>query len=39
VLGVDNETAQEDACRIEHFLSEKSFQKMKERLEANERTG
>jgi len=38
VLGVDNETAQEDACRIEHFLSEKSFQKMKERLEANDRT-
>jgi len=39
VLGVDNETAQEDACRIEHFLSEKSFQKMKERLDANDRTG
>lgn len=35
VLGVDKITAEEDACRIEHVLSEKSFQKMKERLCAN----
>ena len=32
VLGVDKITAEEDACRIEHVLSEESFQKMKERL-------
>jgi len=32
VLGVDKETAQEDACRIEHVLSEETFCKMKERL-------
>jgi len=38
VLGVDKETAQEDACRIEHVLSEESFQKMKERFCANDRS-
>jgi len=32
VLGVDRLTAQEDACRIEHVLSEASLNKMKERL-------
>ena len=32
VLGVDKETAQEDACRIEHILSEETFARMKERL-------
>ena len=32
VLGVDEKTAQEDACRIEHILSESTFNKMKERL-------
>jgi len=32
VLGVDKETAQEDACRIEHVLSEETFHKMKEGL-------
>jgi len=36
VLGVDKETAQEDACRIEHILSEKTFGKMKERLYLND---
>ena len=39
VLGVDKETAQEDACRIEHVLSEKTFGKMKEGLLKNERNG
>ena len=39
VLGVDEVTAQEDACRIEHVLSEDSFAKMKERLCANDRKG
>ncbi len=28
-LGVDEETAAEDACRIEHVLSDKSFEAMK----------
>jgi len=37
VLGVDKATALEDACRIEHILSEESFQKMKEGLFANGR--
>jgi len=32
VLGVDKETAERDACRIEHIISEESFLKMKERL-------
>jgi DtxR family Mn-dependent transcriptional regulator len=32
VLGVDPETAEEDACRIEHVISETSFEKLKERL-------
>jgi len=36
VLGVDKETAQEDACRIEHVLSEKTFSTMKERLYSND---
>ncbi|MEG1447950.1 MAG: metal-dependent transcriptional regulator [Oscillospiraceae bacterium] len=30
-LGVDEETAHEDACKIEHIISEVSFQKMKEK--------
>ena len=29
-LGVDPETAEEDACRIEHELSRQSFEKLKE---------
>ena len=33
ILGLDNETAEEDACRIEHIISEKTFMKMKERLD------
>jgi len=28
-LGVDEETAYQDACRIEHYISEKSFNCMK----------
>ena len=30
VLGVDKETAAEDACRIEHVISAESFEKIKE---------
>ena len=29
-LGVDEETAYEDACRIEHYISDKSIKKIKE---------
>jgi len=32
VLGVDKETALEDACRIEHIINEKTYEKMKESL-------
>ena len=32
VLGVKPETAEEDACRIEHIISEETFEKMKEEL-------
>ncbi len=30
ILGVDRQTADSDACRIEHVISEKAFQKIKE---------
>ena len=29
-IGVDSETASEDACRIEHVISQESFDKLKE---------
>ncbi len=32
-LGVDEETAYEDSCKIEHHISEQSFTKIKEYLE------
>jgi Mn-dependent DtxR family transcriptional regulator len=31
-IGVDEETAFEDACRIEHVISEESFKRIKERF-------
>ena len=31
-LGVDEETASEDACKMEHDLSDESFEKLKEHL-------
>lgn len=31
--GVDQETAEQDACRIEHAISDKSFQKLKEKVQ------
>ena len=31
-LGVDGETAAEDACRIEHYISDTSFAAIKEQL-------
>lgn len=33
-LGVCEETAQKDACRIEHVISEETFCKLKERIQA-----
>ena len=34
-FGVDEQTASEDACRIEHIISDKSFSAMKKHLEDN----
>ncbi len=34
-LGVDEETATDDACRMEHYISEKSFQAIKTCLQKN----
>ncbi len=31
-IGVDKETAAEDACRIEHVISDESFEALKKRL-------
>lgn len=31
-LGVDEQTAEEDACRIEHYISEKTFEAIKEHM-------
>lgn len=31
-LGIDEETASEDACRIEHVISEKTFEALKNRI-------
>ncbi len=36
-LGVDEETAAEDACRIEHVISEKSFAAMQAHMENMEK--
>ncbi|MCM1552951.1 MAG: metal-dependent transcriptional regulator [Butyrivibrio sp.] len=33
-LGVSEKTAEEDACRIEHIISEETFQALKKRLTA-----
>lgn len=35
VLGVDTETAEHDACRIEHIISDESYGKLKEFTEKN----
>ncbi len=34
-LGVDKATAEEDACRIEHVISEKSFEAIKNHIKTN----
>ena len=33
ILGIDEETASENACRIEHVISEKSFETIKKYVE------
>ncbi len=33
MLGVDEQTASEDACKIEHVISDKSFEKIKKHME------
>ena len=35
LLGVDEETAYEDSCKIEHDISQQSFEKLKEFLTKN----
>lgn len=37
-IGVDKETATEDACRIEHVISDKSFEALKKSLSKNKKT-
>ena len=37
-IGVDKETASEDACRIEHVISDKSFEALKKSLNKNKKT-
>ena len=32
-MGVDEDTAADDACRIEHYISETTFEKLKEHYE------
>ena len=34
-MGVDPKVAAEDACKIEHYLSEETFQKIKQHATAN----
>lgn len=36
LLGVDEDTASEDACKIEHVISEKSFATIKKHLEMHQ---
>ncbi len=35
MLGIDKETATEDACKIEHIISNKSFETIKKHMEDN----
>ena len=37
-LGVDEETAVNDACKIEHYISEKSFEAMKKYIAEHQRS-
>lgn len=35
-LGVDQETAAQDACRIEHIISQESFDKLREHADMSD---
>ena len=35
-VGVDQETAEQDACRIEHAISDTSFRKLKEKVQGTD---
>ena len=35
MLGIDEETASDDACKIEHVISDKSFETIKKHMEDN----
>ena len=37
-LGVDPVTAEEDACRIEHYISDTTFEKLTERFRARQKS-
>jgi Mn-dependent DtxR family transcriptional regulator len=37
MLGVDEETAAEDACKIEHVISDKTFNSLKKYIETNQK--
>ena len=39
MLGVSEETAAEDACRVEHYISDETFQAIKRRLAHYEEQG
>lgn len=36
-LGVDEKTAREDACRMEHVISQQTFEKIREHVERNKK--
>ena len=36
VAGVDLETAEQEACRMEHAISDTSFQKLKEKIQGTD---
>lgn len=36
-LGVDKQTAEEDACRIEHVISDEAFERVKKHVSENEK--
>ena len=37
MLGVDEETASEDACKIEHVISDRTFNSLKKYIETNQK--
>lgn len=39
MLGVNEETAAEDACRVEHYISDETFQAIKRHLAKHEKQG